>query len=237
MLPTSKYTAILIFSRSAAAEACEKDFSGRRCHQANVMVAHYLVNATIALAKRSLLPYYLVTENEQHGGTFGERLTNAMEDVFGRGYENIIVIGNDSPALQTSDLVDAANLLLNNPFVVKPTGKGGIALLGISNNQFNKKQLCSLPWQSPFLLGGLVQYLHNNHIPNSQLSAIDDINHHTDLKPQVFDNCVPLPLRLLFIQLIVQHIKWWLAYIFNYTPSFLISSAALRAPPMHTLIQ
>ena len=86
-------TAILIFANSAQKEAALKPF------QSSKALYHLLNTKTIATAKKAGLPFFHYSESEQVGYSFGERFTSAITSVFNKGFENIIVIGNDTPHL------------------------------------------------------------------------------------------------------------------------------------------
>tara|TARA_R110000850_G_scaffold254614_1_gene380166 strand:+ start:55927 stop:56592 length:666 start_codon:yes stop_codon:yes gene_type:complete len=146
-------TAILLFAQTAS-EDCKKKYfhNGRELFSALNLQAHKRV-------KSSQLPYFIFTEKEQTGNTFGERFTNAIEQVFLKGFDNVITIGNDSPQLKTQQLLEAANNCLKEKTTLGPTLDGGFYLLGIQKKHFEKKAFLNLPWQKQSLRKELLKYL------------------------------------------------------------------------------
>lgn len=61
---------------------------------------------------------------------------DAFEEVFSRGFENVVIITSDVPDLTTEILTEAFNLLKRYDGVVGPDNDGGIYLYGI--NKFDK---------------------------------------------------------------------------------------------------
>jgi uncharacterized protein len=68
---------------------------------------------------------------EQKGADLGSRLLNAFEVQFQR-YDQIVVIGTDSPDLPPECIQEAFRSLENNDAVIGPTDDGGYYLLGLS---------------------------------------------------------------------------------------------------------
>ena len=79
-------TAILIFANSAAKEVERKEFLSTEIFSA-------LNKQTLKKAKKSKLPYFVVSEKEQIGISFGERFTNAIDLIFKKGFDNVIYSG------------------------------------------------------------------------------------------------------------------------------------------------
>lgn len=70
----------------------------------------------------------------QKGNDLGEKLSNAFEGLFKLGYDNVVLIGSDSPDLPRS-FIDAAFAGLEsekNSVVIGPAVDGGYYLIGIS---------------------------------------------------------------------------------------------------------
>lgn len=147
-------TAILLFSRTAQAEAHAKSF-GRRGER----VAGALLRRTQGVLRRSGLPVFHVDEREQHGATFGERLGAAAGAVLMRGYRQLIVVGNDCPTLTTTDIRRAAKSLEAGQPVIGRDGRGGAYLIGLSAEQCQPGKLAQLSWCTDRLAADLESFL------------------------------------------------------------------------------
>ena len=140
-------TAIIVFARTAEAEAREKHLflhNGR----VNKKLLQVLREHTLRTVRRTELPYYIFSEEEQIGESFAVKITNAYSKVFAMGYKNVIGIGADVPCVTSKEILKAATLLDENKVVCGPTQCGGSYLLGINNLLFNPETFLNLAWQT-----------------------------------------------------------------------------------------
>ncbi len=142
-------TAILIFALSPKAECKRKKIMAGALF--SVLSEH-----SLDMAAKTGLPYYHYTEKEQEGDTFGERFTNAIQDIFKKGFKHIITIGNDTPQLKTSHILGTARLLENNRLVLGSSADGGFYLMGLHQENFSPKDFKALPWQTSGLVSRLL---------------------------------------------------------------------------------
>ena len=163
-------TAILIFANSAHQEAVNKPF----CKSSALF--DLLNKETIQKVKRSGLPYFLFSEEEQIGETFGERYTNAIQFVYDQGFENVITIGNDTPQLQTSQLIETARKLEDTPIILGPSKDGGYYMMGLNKSQFNFESFLNLPWQTSQLTKHISRLLAVQKIKIVFLKMLTDID-------------------------------------------------------------
>jgi hypothetical protein len=92
----------------------------------------------------------------QHGDDFGARITNALDDAFTLGYDHVVVVGNDSPAIAVADVRLAFDTLVAGASIVAaPTNDGGAFLIGAACERFDRDALRSLPWQTPSLFAAI----------------------------------------------------------------------------------
>ncbi|MFC4634763.1 DUF2064 domain-containing protein [Dokdonia ponticola] len=173
-----KKTAILLFAQSAQKEAANKPFKNA------TRLFTQLNNHTIAIVKKSKLPYFRLTEEQQVGSTFGERLTNAIQSIYDKGYDHVIAIGNDTPHLQTHHILDTAKKLETHSLVLGPSKDGGFYLIGLHKSQFNPTEFLQLPWQSQTLTKELlIAYsLRKEKIQTHLLETLEDIDLFIDIK-------------------------------------------------------
>ena len=167
--------AILLFSRSATAEAVAK-YGGPKANFRDLSAA--LIRRTRQTLRRSGLPVYAFDEREQRGSTFGERLVDCIARVFAAGHAQVIVVGNDCPDLAVTHLVRAAALLDRGEQVIGRDGRGGVWLLGLQQTTFEAQALQSLRWQTADLAGDLSEMLRGAQ----ELTLLQDINGVQDLR-------------------------------------------------------
>ena len=192
-------TAIVIFAHSAEYEATLKPF------QHSKEVFESLNQRTLDLVKKTNLPYFVFTEKEQFGTTFGERFTNALTSVYNSNFDSLIVIGNDTPDLTLSQLVKAKTKLAKNEIVLGSSIDGGFYLLGIKKEHFNPELFLKLPWQSQKLNASLSKLFKVTTTKVFYLKKLLDIDSIDDIKKlinnfrKVYDDL--FKVLLLFIKL------------------------------------
>ncbi len=168
-------TAILVFAQSAFKEAITKPIPNAE------KLFTQLNTHTLSIVKKTALPYFHISENEQYGETFGQRLTNAIQYVYLQGYENVITIGNDTPHLQASDIRNTAQLLEENSLILGPSKDGGFYLMGIHNSQFDPTTFEQLPWQTHELAQQFIKNISTTSEANKKpkfllLKSLSDID-------------------------------------------------------------
>ena len=169
-------TAILVFANSAKEELENKAFpNGEQLFDA-------LTQTTLQKAKRTGLPVFHFTENEQIGSDFGERFTNSIALVFKQGYENVITIGNDTPHLKTQHLKKAAYQLALGKTVLGPSADGGFYLMGLQKLNFDADTFKNLPWQRFSLFNQISLWLKRESLEISRLPVLQDIDSEKDIK-------------------------------------------------------
>lgn len=165
-------TAILLFSRGAAAEARAKAFGpGQR-------VAEGLIRRTERKLARTGLPVIRSDESNQQGSGFGERLAHAVQEVFDRGYARVIVVGNDCTSIQTSHLRSAAQQLETGKQVLGPDRRGGAWLIGLQRETFEAEGFRNLRWETAGLYEDLTAFLPGV----VGLAKLHDVNSLGDLR-------------------------------------------------------
>ena len=177
----TKKTAVLIFANSSAEEQMQKAIPNGQA------LFDVLNNNILKIVQRSELPYFLYTEKEQKGNSFGSRFVNAIQEVFDKGFSNIITIGNDTPQLTTSHLNTAAAQLEANKFVIGPSTDGGFYLMGLERSQFDAATFLDLPWQSSKLCRSLEAVLTETYTEIVKLEVLNDLDGFKDLS--FFRNC------------------------------------------------
>lgn len=169
-------TAILIFANSAEFEATQKSF------QSSEALFNALNTHTLDIVEKTGLPYFLSSEINQIGSSFGERFTNAIQSVFDKGYENVVTIGNDTPHLKTNHILKAVNQLQQNDIILGPSKDGGFYLMGLKKSHFNVETFLKLPWQTSALSRNISRLTSSQNINLSYLEVLSDIDTISDVK-------------------------------------------------------
>ena len=116
----------------------------------------------------------------QSGKDLGERMMNAFEDEFTRGYKRIIGVGSDLPDLSAKIMESALKALESNDTVFGPSEDGGYYLIGM-----RQSTLCVFkdkPWSTSQLLEVTTKELEEKGYSTTQLLKLNDIDDIDDLK-------------------------------------------------------
>lgn len=163
-------TAIIYFARSASEDLKQNRFSGSRFHHQLITKLH---RHTLKSIQSTALPVLYFNEENQVGNDLAERLANAFSQAFANGYQNVIAVGNDTPDLDASLIVQAADALASGNAVLGPARDGGNYLIGLRKVDFNEATLCLAlenPNETNAKLGDLLQ----DHREFETLGDIDD---------------------------------------------------------------
>ncbi|CAM3120343.1 DUF2064 domain-containing protein [Flavobacterium frigoris] len=145
--------AILLFAQSDEVESALKPIAyGKR---QNDLLWHKMNQKVLQTVHKTKLPYFISDENTQQGDSFGDKLSHAIQSVLDRGYDKVIVLGNDSPGLRLPHLQEAFRELQDKSVVLGSNFKGGTYLIGISRLSFNKAAFAKIDWQTPKVFGQL----------------------------------------------------------------------------------
>jgi len=172
----NRHTAVLIFANSSQGERKFKSFA-----QGDAFVDELNENI-LQTVKKSKLPYYLFTEKEQIGESFGERFSNAIQAVFKQGFDSVITVGNDTPQLRKNHIFQAAKEIDKDKCVVGPSTDGGFYLLGLSKKQFSDISFLDLPWQTKSLEKTLSLQFAATQTQVIKLDTLLDVDSTSDLK-------------------------------------------------------
>jgi glycosyltransferase A (GT-A) superfamily protein (DUF2064 family) len=169
-------TAILLFSRTASAEAKVKSFGAGQT--GDDRIAQGLIERTEATLAKTGFPVFRSCETSQVEGTFGQRLTNAMARVYAEGFERVLVVGNDCPSILPMHLRAAAQMLDNGQNVLGPDRRGGVWLIGLQRADFFADKLVDLSWETPELYADMMALF-----PEAiDFASLGDLNSFEDLR-------------------------------------------------------
>ena len=170
-------TAILFFANSA-----EKDFARKNFTSQAIPLFQDLTQHTLQTIEHTGLPFFHFSEKEQVGETFGERFCHALESIYALGFTKVISVGNDSPNLTANHILEAQFQVSKKSAVLGPTLDGGLFLLGLHKDMFQKQSFQALPWQSSGLYQQLVFQLEMKGVDLVSLNTLEDIDSVMDVK-------------------------------------------------------
>jgi hypothetical protein len=117
----------------------------------------------------------------QRGRDLGERLQNCFDDLLSAGYENVVIIGGDSPTLPGEYLLDAFDSLDNeSAVVIGPTPDGGYYLIGM--RRFHRQLFDGIFWGTDQVLMQTQQRASQLHLEVTLLPEWYDVDTPTDLE-------------------------------------------------------
>jgi rSAM/selenodomain-associated transferase 1 len=116
----------------------------------------------------------------QSGNDLGERMYNAFELLFSKGYNKICIIGSDCLELTKEIIKEAFLVLEDNNAVIGPSLDGGYYLLGMST--FIKDVFKNKYWSTDTVYSDTVSDLLNNHLSYYTLPALSDVDNVDDYK-------------------------------------------------------
>ena len=102
---------------------------------ASARVQKVLYRHTLSQIQQTALPFF-ISDGTAHGSSFSQRLEGALAQVFSQGYQNVLVVGDDCPALTWRHLNKAVCLVQAGQVVLGPSHDGGIYLLGLTIEHF-----------------------------------------------------------------------------------------------------
>lgn len=223
--------AILLFSRSAAEEALVKTFDHKSGRNANRAIAARLIRHSTATARKSGLPVFTCFSTDQSGDQFGERLANAIEAVYARGFSKVIAIGNDCPVLSPGMLRDAAARLETQGMIMGPAADGGVYLLGLDRDTYQRKRFLALPWQTGDLQNAWQDYAGEASASICWLETCSDIDQQADfyafLKQSHLKNSLVRDLR----SIVASGLPAVIPSRRTFPAQSRVSGLSLRAPP------
>jgi len=166
----------MVFSLSIEEELKNKPFFAKK------NLAKSLHSHIKTIAKGCGLPIFQYDETNQFGADFGSRFSNALQDVYSKGYDAVIAIGNDCLHLETRHIHYATEQLLDNNAVIGPTFDGGFYLLGIAKEDFEYSTFLDFSWNTETLYEEVAQTFADSGISTSILRELWDVDHFSDIE-------------------------------------------------------
>lgn len=174
-------TAILIFTRTSGAEAKHKLSGDQLSYGTNQRICAELIARTRCAAQQTNFPVIEIDSNQQIGDSLGERLSNSIETVFQAGFEQVLVIGTDSPGISKNLLQEAAQQINTKQVALGASKDGGAYLIGFHQKHFNKTAFANLDWDSDVVFNCLATYFTAQETSIYTTKTLQDIDSFYDL--------------------------------------------------------
>ncbi len=116
---------------------------------------------------------------QQRGENLGQRLSNAFNHLFNKGYDYICGIGADCPYLSPDDINDAFEYLeKKRDTVIGPTYDGGYYLIGC--NKKGMPVFSASKWSTSELFKETLEIIKQNSLSCSLIRTLNDIDYMED---------------------------------------------------------
>ncbi len=116
----------------------------------------------------------------QDGYNFNIKFLSALKYVANLNYDNMAVIGNDTPDLTKNEIFRSLNLLSDGKAFIGPSKDGGFYLFSITKNDFNKiaeEDFVGLPFRTGRIRSSLIKLLTQNGILSVKLQEKYDVDY------------------------------------------------------------
>jgi glycosyltransferase A (GT-A) superfamily protein (DUF2064 family) len=216
----------LIFAREVSKESSLKFLSPKN-QLANKQIFQNLNILTKQKTRSTQIPVFVSNEFDlDSNASFGQNITSALSTVFEKGFEKVICIGNDCPALKTEHILTSAEALNTSDAVFGPDFIGGTYLIGLSKKAFDNVTFQYLPWQTPELFQSILASFSEKKI--QILDQLQDINTFQDLV--LYSKERHIVSFLLKFTNSFQVLKFsWINIVI---PEVLLFSRSFRGPPI-----
>ena len=110
----------------------------------------------------------------QKGTDLGERMSNAFDEVFEKGYEKVCMIGSDCPYITQDILENAFNRLSETDVVLGPTRDGGYYLIGLIES--HEELFENIDWGGSQVFDKTIQKLIAQDMIWYELPMLEDVD-------------------------------------------------------------
>ena len=125
--------AFLFFARSPYSDTKRSGFASNKLHLKVISHLHF---QTFQKLCDTGLPVIVSNENTQKTHSLATNLSRAISEVFQKGFQKVIVVGNDCPELNQATLEKAIQSLRRGENVLGPDMEGGSYLIGIDKSGY-----------------------------------------------------------------------------------------------------
>jgi glycosyltransferase A (GT-A) superfamily protein (DUF2064 family) len=209
-------------------EARAKSFSGYSSQKTTRKLSSILTHHFYNLAKKTTATTFLVDTYLQKGKNFGERISNAFADVYAKGFDNVICIGNDCLELSLAQLEIAISQTEIGKVILGPTADGGTYLMGIPKAYFNQVSFSKIKWQTTQTFKNLHQLFLSQKANILETELLIDIDGEKDISSK---NKVNSLIRLLIHFIQNSKTKQILSLSYLRSDLLYLSFPSLKGPP------
>jgi len=117
----------------------------------------------------------------QRGADLGERMQNALTDLFATGARCAMLLGGDIPELSPPDLDRATAAADLHGLALAPAGDGGYTLIAARNDAMYPDIFTRMPWSTPQVLPLTLERLAAAGRPHALLPQLPDLDTWDDL--------------------------------------------------------
>ena len=191
--PTSK-KALIIFTRNPELGKVKTRLAKSVGDESALNIYKFLLKHTVEITEKlNVDKYVFYSENIhrddiwnpdifrkklQSGNDLGERMQNAFSEMFGMGYEKVMIVGSDIYELQQKDIENAYDALETTPFLIGPATDGGYYLLGMK--ELNSEIFQNKDWGTTTVLEATLKDLTSGKYV--LLEERNDIDYYEDIK-------------------------------------------------------
>lgn len=159
----------------------------QKAYEIYVLMVSHLISLTSSLEDVDVkfyvsksarnLPWNIETDL-QIGNDLGEKMSNMFDKEL-RRYDKVCLIGTDCIYENTSDFIQAFDLLETNDVVLQGAADGGYTLIGMTKHY--PKLFAGMPYSQSHLFQETINYLDRARLSFATLPLRLDIDHEEDL--------------------------------------------------------
>lgn len=116
----------------------------------------------------------------QKGGDLGEKMQMAFDEVLGKGYRKVVIIGSDCLELTADILDEAYEALVYHDLVIGPAEDGGYYLLGMKVP--HPELFADKSWSTSTVFSDTVEDAKRLRLNYHKLKKLADVDEYKDLK-------------------------------------------------------
>ncbi|OQW35401.1 MAG: hypothetical protein A4E19_01125 [Nitrospira sp. SG-bin1] len=120
---------------------------------------------------------------DQVGDDLGARMNQAVETMFARGYQRVLIIGTDVPTLPLDHFKQALALLENHDLVLGPALDGGYCLIGLK--RLAPELFTNIPWSTDEVLPLTQERASSLGLKTALLEPWRDVDTPADLQAMI----------------------------------------------------
>ncbi|NND95373.1 MAG: DUF2064 domain-containing protein [Flavobacteriales bacterium] len=143
-----KGTAILYFAYRPRVEAVRKPIFTDHGIKVNIQFYKDLQEELFGQLTPLGLPLIHIDDQTQRGDGFAIRICNALDDIWSRGYDRVVILGNDVPQLDTELYQRSIDLVESGHSCLLRTQLGGAGIIALNRSAYNKQHWLEIQWQT-----------------------------------------------------------------------------------------